>query len=85
MDKLIIPELTRAELEQEYELSQWALTWAILKAGGKIDITKADMEELSRTGRLYYSTDPLTRTTTVEFREVSELIVSSRINYGDRK
>ena len=66
--------LSRQELEAEYELSQWALTWAIHKLGGRMEITQADMAEFDKQGRLWYNQLPGPEgglMTVVEFVELS--------------
>lgn len=66
--------LSRQELEAEYELSQWALTWALHKLGGRMEITQADMLEFDKQGRLWYNQLPEPEggmMTVVEFVELS--------------
>lgn len=71
-DNTDISQCSREELEATYQLSQWALTWAIIKLGGKLEITPEDMESFNKVGQIYYGSIPteLGAITTVEFREL---------------
>lgn len=73
-DNTDITKLSREELEQSYQLSQWALTWAVIKAGGSISITPEDMKEFNKTGQLWYGHEvaPGGVITTVGFRELDD-------------
>lgn len=72
MSQVNIANLSRADLEQEYELSQWALTWALHKLGGRMEITEKEMEEFATQGRIWYNRLPMEHggtMTVVEFVE----------------
>ncbi len=58
MTNVNVASLSRSDLEQEYELSQWALTWALHKLGGRMEITSQDMAEFATQGRIWYNTLP---------------------------
>lgn len=73
-----VNELNLARLREEYELSQWALTWALHKLGGTLIITPQDVEEFNKSGRIWYSQredEGGKRSTKVEFIEEGRLIL----------
>lgn len=72
LDNTDISQCSREELEATYQLSQWALTWAIHKLGGFLEITPEDMASFNKTGQIWYGkVETATGTiTTVEFREL---------------
>lgn len=74
-ERLNVDELEFKQLKAEYELSQWALTWALKKLNGKMIITAAEMEEYNVTGRIYYTQSDEGKSTTVEFIEHGPKIV----------
>ena len=63
-----IAELNRGDLEEEYQLSQWALSWALYKLGGTMTITSAEMVEWNKTGRIWYERDRVSGDMKVEFK-----------------
>lgn len=67
-----ISKLNRAELEEEYQLSQWALSWALHKLGGSFTITRAEMEEQASSGRVWYSTS-VDGDTTVQYKKLEQV------------
>ena len=72
MSTMNVSSLSRPELEEEFKLSQWALTWAITKLGGKLEITPEDMANFNVLGRIWYQQLPCETgglVTVVEFRE----------------
>lgn len=71
MSQLNISEMNRGDLEEEYQLSQWALSWALHKLGGTLTITSADMEDRNINGRIWY-TRQFDGSTQVEFRELND-------------
>ena len=50
-----IHEVSRETLEQEYEMSQWALAHALHRLGGRMTITEYDMLQLDGARRIWYS------------------------------
>lgn len=74
MTSVNVASMSRQELEAEYELSQWALTWALHKLGGKMEITSHDMITFQKQGRIWYNQLPEEGgglSTVVEFVELS--------------
>jgi hypothetical protein len=71
---LDVTKLSREELEAEYQLSQWALTWAVKKLGGTLEITTTDMAQYSVAGRIYYEEKigMAGPTTVVTFKEMED-------------
>jgi len=74
-DNLNVADLTREELEQEYQLSQWALSWAVRKLGGLLIITTPDTQEYAVAGRVLYEQKPAAEgpVIVVTFKELEEL------------
>lgn len=70
MDNENVRALSLEKLLQEYELSQWALTWALHKLGGSMTVTAQDRLEFNKTGRIWYERNAQDFSTTVEFREL---------------
>lgn len=50
-----IHDVSRETLEQEYEMSQWALAFALHKLGGRMTITEHDMQAFPGHFRVWYS------------------------------
>lgn len=67
-----IQDISRIQLEAEYEASQWALAHALHKLGGRMTITQWDMQNLPAQHRVWYSrriTDDGATVTQVELQE----------------